>query len=180
MLVEDVVRRPLAPGLVESLVVELDGALRPVPPGVVAGWPESEAALLDLGREQVLADGPLDRRPVDLDGVELVVLESAAPFAATHVCWLTAYLDVPAAGAAGGPADPAPGAAARRCAAAEQTLDAAQALLVNADELWRHGPGALSPDLWWWRDGRLMLLPGTPASLSPPRGFVAVLDALHG
>ncbi|HEU0102056.1 MAG TPA: hypothetical protein VFR07_07010 [Mycobacteriales bacterium] len=179
VLAEDLLSRPVADGLVEALVVELHGALRPVPGAVARGWGEPAHRLLDLGRRQVLETGLLPRRAVDLGGVEVVALESTSAFAATHVWQLPAYVDVPPAGLLVA----LPTRHLVLCAPMTgrgQALDLAQALLVNAETLWRSGPGALSADLWWWRDGRLVLLPGTPTSLSPPIAFVEVLDALPG
>jgi hypothetical protein len=179
LLAEDVVRRPLADGLAEVLVADVAGAVRPLPPAVVGGWTADPGDLLDLGRAQVLAAGLLSRRTVDLGGVDVLALESPSAFAATHVWALPSYVDVPPAGLL--VALPTRhlvlvGALTGR----GQALDLAQALLVNADGIWRAGPGALSPDLYWWRDGVLTLLPGTPTSLSPPLAFVEVLDALPG
>ena len=179
LLADDVAARPLAQGLVEALVGEIRGAVRPVPAAVVDAWGEPLDDLLDLGRRQVLAAGRLASRMVDLGGVEVCALESPTAFAATHVTELATYVDPPPAGLLVA----LPTRHLVLCGAMtarSQALDLAQALLVNADELWRSGPGALSPDLWWWRDGRLVLLPGTPTSLSPPVAFLEVLDALPG
>lgn len=180
VLADDVVSRPLAEGLVEALVADVRGAVRAVPSAVVAGWAEPVDDLLDLAREQVLlADGLLERRTVDLGGAVVLALQTPSAFAATHVSWLPTYVDVPPAGLLVA----LPTRHLVLCVAMTsrgQVLDAAQALLVNADALWRAGPGALSPDLWWWRAGHLVLLPGTPTSLSPPGSFVEVLDALPG
>ncbi len=178
VLADDVVRRPLAAGLVEVLVADLAGAVRPVPPSSVRSWGADPDELLDLGRRQVLDDGLLSRRTVD-EGAAVVALESPSAFAATHVHWLATYLDPPPAGLL--VALPTRHLLlAAPLLGRDQALDAAQTLLVNADALWRAGPGALAPDLWWWRDGALTLLPGTPSSLSPPGEFVVVLEALPG
>ena len=179
VLADDVATQHLAEGLVEVLVAELEGAVRSLPTAVVDGWGAPRGELFVQARRQVLAAGLLTRRELDLEGVVLIALESGAPFAATHVHWLPSYVDVPAAGAL--VAMPtrhlmlvAP------MVGRTQTLDAAQALLVNADRLWREGPGELSPDLWWWKPPELVLLPGDPGSLSPPEAFLEVLDALPG
>lgn len=179
LLAEDVLRRPLAAGLAEVLVADVGGAVRSLPPQVVAGWDADPDALLDLGRQQVLAAGLLSRRTVDLGGVEVLALEAPSAFAATHVWALPSYVDVPPAGLLVAlPTRHLVLVAA--LTGRHQALDLAQALLVNADDIWRAGPGALSPDLYWWRGDRLTLLPGTPTSLSPPLGFLEVLDALPG
>lgn len=179
VLAEDVVRRPLCDGLVEVLVADLAGALRTVPPGVLAGWGVEAGPLLDLGRRQVLDSGLLSRREVDLGGVAAVALESESAFAATYVHGIGAYVDVPPAGLLVA----LPTRHLLLCAPIgerQQALDAAQALLLNAPELERAGPGGLSPDLWWWRGGGLTRLPGSATSLSPPVAFLEVLDALPG
>lgn len=177
VLADDVAWRPLTAGLVEVLVAEVGGAVRQLHRTTVDAWRTPLPDLLARGREQVLRAGLLTRRELDLDGCALTALESTGAFAATHVHWLGTYVDPPP----GGLLVALPTRHLVLVAAVldrEQVLRAAQALLVNADRLWRDGPGALSPDLYWWRDGELMLLPGTPTSLSPPAAFVEVLDAL--
>lgn len=179
VLLDDVVRRPFADGLVEVLVAEVAGAVRAVPPSVVASWGVPADDLLDLGRGQVRAAGLPAARAVDLGGVEALALESPSAFTATHVCWLGRCVDVPAAGALVA----LPTRHLLLCApmtARGAALDAAQALLVNAEALEQAGPGPLSPDLWWWRAGSLVRLPGTPTGLAPPLAFLEVLDALPG
>ena len=175
VLVEDVVTQHLADGLVEVLVAEVGGAVRAIPPSAVATW--GVAAPFARARQQTLDAGLPSRSMLDLDGVCLVALELPTPFAATHVHWLPSYVDVPAAGAL--VALPtrhlvlvAP------MVGRQQTLDAAQAMLVNAERLWEDGPGGLCPDLYWWHPPSLVLLPGTATSLAPPVEFLDVLDAL--
>lgn len=177
LLTEDVVTEPLAEGLVEVLVLEVQGAVRTVPAPVVRQWQVSVPALFVQARQQTVDAGLPSRRSLDLDGVQLTALESTGPFTATHVHWLPSFVDVPPAGAL--LAMPtrhlvlvAP------MLGRQQALDTAQALLVNAERLWREGPGGLSPDLYWWHPPELLLLPGTPTSLSPPVAFLEVLDAL--
>ena len=179
VLADDVVHRPLAEGLVEALVVEVRGAVRAVPPRVAAAWGEPVDDLLDLARRQVLDGGLLTRDVLDLGGVLVHALQSPSAFAATHVSWLGTYVDPPPAGLLVA----LPTRHLVLCAPVlgrGQVLEAAQVLLLNAAALEREGPGGLSPDLYWWRPGRLVLLPGTPTSLSPPQEFVEVMDALPG
>lgn len=178
VLTDDVVRRPLAEGLVEVLVADVGGAVRTLPPPLVEQWGADPGELFELARRQVLDAGLLSRSALDV-GAEVLALESPSAFTATHVHWLASYVDVPP----GGLLVALPTRHLLLCApmlTREQSLDAAQTLLVNADRLWAQGPGSLSPDLWWWRPEGLVLLPGTPTSLSPPLEFVEVLDALPG
>ncbi|MCW2666802.1 MAG: hypothetical protein JWN57_1764 [Frankiales bacterium] len=179
VLVDDVVHAPLCPGLVETLAVVLDGALAPVSTTLARGWGVPLPDLLERGRRQAMADGPPTVGPVDLGGPEVVAVQTESAFAATHLHHLADLLEVPAAGAL-------LALPTRHLLLAapllrrDDTLHAAQALLVNAERLWRDGPGGLSPDLFWWTGGRLVPLPGTPTSLSPPVAFVEVLDRLPG
>jgi len=68
--------------------------------------------------------------------------------------------------------------------ARETALAATQALLMNAARLYDAGPGAISPHLYWWRDGEMALLPGSVerdrVELRPPPEFVAALERLPG
>lgn len=179
VLADDLVCRPLAQGLVEALVADVRGAVRAVPRQVAARWEEPVDDLLDLARRQVLEDGLLTCSTLDLGGVQVRALESSSAFTATHVSWLASYVDPPPAGMLVA----LPTRHLVLCAPVQgraQVLEAAQVLLVNAAELERQGPGGLSPDLYWWRPQGLVLLPGTPTSLSPPLEFVEVLDALPG
>ena len=177
VLADDVVHVPLADGLVEVLVAEVAGAVRSLPSSVIRAWGVPLPELFVQARQQVLDAGLLTRRELDLDGVVLTALESPSPFAATHVHYLPSYVDVPPAGALVAMPTRHLLLVAPMVTRA-QTVLAAQALLVNADRLWQDGPGGLSPDLWWWKPPELVLLPGSPTSLSPPPAFVEVLDAL--
>ena len=177
LLVEDVVSEPLASGLVEVLVADVSGAVTTIPSAVAHGWGVDLAGVFDCARQQTLDAGLPIRSELDLDGVVLTALELPTPFAATHVHWLPSYLDVPPSGAL----VVMPTRHLLLVATLQnrqQTLDAAQAMLVNADRLESEGPGGLSPDLYWWHPPDLVLLPGSPTSLSPPAEFIEVLDTL--
>lgn len=177
VLTDDVVRSPLCPGLVEVLVVERHGTLAPVPVPAARGWAVAEQELLARGRRQVLAAETPSVGRVDLGGEPVVALETSSAFAAVHLHRLADLAEVPPAGALVALPTRHLTLVAPLVSRAD-TLHAAQALLVNAEQLWRQGPGGLSPDLFWWRAGRLVHLPGTPTSLSPPVEFVEVLDNL--
>ena len=177
VLAEDVVLAPLCAGLVEVLLVETEGALAPVPPSVAQGWGAPVPELLLRGRVQSLAAEEPSVEPVDLGCDGVVAVQTSAPFAGSQAFRLDRLLDLPEAGALVAlPTRHLLLAAPLRTRTG--TLDAAQALLTNAEPLWRQGPGGLSPDLFWLRDGALVHLPGTPTSLSPPLGFVEVLERL--
>ncbi len=49
--------------------------------------------------------------------------------------------------------------------------------------LFRDGPGSISSELYWWRDGALVHLPIAPNrkgfDISPPDAFIALLNGLE-
>lgn len=177
VLADDVVARPLCPGLVEVLLVDEQGALAQVPSAVAGGWGVPFEVLLQRGRAQALALEQPTVEALDLGVEGVVAVQTSSPFAGSQVLRLAELVDVPAAGALVAlPTRHLLLAAPLRTRA--QALDAAQALLANAEQLWEQGPGPLSPDLFWLCGGDLVHLPGTPTSLSPPLAFVELLDAL--
>ncbi len=177
VLADDCVRGALCEGLVEVLHVEHEGALSPVPPSVADGWDVPAPELLARGRRQALDVEQPSVEPVDLGADGVVAVQTSSPFAGSQVHRLDTLLGLPDDGALVAlPTRHLLLAAPLRTRAG--ALDAAQALLLNAEALWRQGPGGLSPDLFWLRAGQLVHLPGTSASLSPPLEFVRVLDGL--
>lgn len=171
------VHLPLCEGLVEVLHVDTSGALAPVPASIAEGWGVPVEELLLRGRAQALAVEQPSVEPVDVGADGVVAVSTSSPFAGSQVHRLGDLLEVPDAGVLIAlPTRHLLLAAPLHTRAA--ALDAAQALLVNAERLWEQGPGGLSPDLFWWRRRGLVHLPGTPTSLSPPWEFVQVLDAL--
>lgn len=177
VLTEDGVRATLCAGLVEVLLVETEGALAPVPPSVAQGWGVPVPELLLRGRAQSLAAEEPFVEPVDLGCEGVVAVQTSSPYAGSQAFRLDCLLDLPGVGALVAlPTRHLLLAAPLRTRAG--TLDAAQAMLTNAEPLWRQGPGGLSPDLFWLRDGALLHLPGSPTSLSPPLAFLEVLERL--
>jgi hypothetical protein len=177
VLADDGVHARLCDGLVEVLQVEREGALSPVPARVAEGWGVPVDELLVRGRAQVLQAEQPTVEPVDLGAEGVVAVQTTGPWAASQLHRLGELVGETDAGSLvalptrhlllAAPLRTRPGA-----------LDAAQALLLNAERLWQDGPGGLSPDLYWVRAGQVVHLPGTPTSLSPPVSFLTVLDAL--
>ncbi|MHB8342023.1 MAG: hypothetical protein ACYDB7_12755, partial [Mycobacteriales bacterium] len=180
------VSRPLAEGLAEVLVARSRvGGVSIVPARVAAGWGVAEGELLDRARRQVLDDGLLARRTVDLGGVRVTLLEDVSNFTATHVLWLPTYVDVSDYGAL--VALPTRTVVLAHALVDSSALAAVQALLVNAARLHASGPQSLSPQLYWWRPGpSLTALPAQVGqervNFFPPGDFVDLLDRLppHG
>lgn len=176
-LLSDVAARPVAPGVVEALVVADEGVIATVARSVADGWPEPLEDLLALGRDQVRAEGPVEPRLVDVDGAVLTALEAASFFTTTHVFWLDEYTALPPDGAL--VALPNRHLLLVHPLRDATVLDAAEAMLVNAHRFHEEGPGSLSPHLYWWRDGGLTLLPAVVepdrVEFRPPAEFVEAM-----
>jgi hypothetical protein len=103
------VRRPVAPGIEECLVIDRPTAVMTPSADRVADWPLGPAELLDLGRANVQAGQALElvQREV-MDGADIAVLAGDEDYASGHLFWLDRYpvvgpygalLAVPAEGA---------------------------------------------------------------------------------
>ena len=179
-LLADVLARPLAPGVVEALVVVEDGAIGTIPRPDARHWAEDLDNLYALARRQVREEGRPAVRDVDLDGVTLTAVESPSFFTTTHLFWLPDLVDLPADGAL--VALPTRYLMLVHPVRDASVVDAVQAMIVNTQALHEQGPGSLSPHLYWWRDGGLTLLPATvePERISfrPPPEFGALVERL--
>lgn len=181
-LLDDVEARPVAPGVVEALVVSEEGAIATLPRAQVAGWGAPVDELYLRARAAVHAEGLPAVREVDVDGAVLLAAESPSFFTTTSVFWLPELTGVPADGAL--VALPTRHLLFVHPIRDATVVPAVQAMIVNAYAFHEQGPGSLSPHLYWWRDGALSLLPATVdpdrVSFRPPLDFAAVLRRLGG
>jgi hypothetical protein len=170
------ISRPFAPGLIEAIVADTPTTVRTIVTDDTGTWPVTAEQLFAVGRAGVRSDGPLDCDVIDDTGIR--VLEGSTFYAATHLVWLETYLDPGPHGAlAVAPTRSTIAACAVRKDSAVVTAERLQAFAADTYE---EGPGSLSPDLFWWRNGTLTLLEtradgGRPAL---PAGFLRFLDAL--
>ena len=151
---------PSLVGLAAAATVVVDSTVRPprgertVVTDDATRWPVTTDQLFAVGREGVRADGPLECDVIDDTGIR--VLEGATFYAATHLVWLESYLDPGPYGAlAIAPTRSTIAACPIRKDTAEITAERLRAFAGDAHE---DGPGSLSPDLFWWREGRMSLL----------------------
>jgi hypothetical protein len=170
------ISRPFADGLIEAIVADTPTTVRTIVTDDARTWPVTLDELFAVGRDGVRADGPLECDVIDDTGIR--VLEGSTFYAATHLVWLGSYLDPGPHGAlAVAPTRSTIAACAIRKSTATVT---AERLHAFARDAYEDGPGSLSPDLFWWRDGRLTLLQtrddGTQVRL--PAGFMRFLDSL--
>jgi hypothetical protein len=168
----------IAPGLRWILALDLPTTVRSLSRGDLGDWGRTPEEMYDLGlanvREQ---DVPLDR---DLgDGVRLLLGDSF--FVATWALMLERYLDpIPEHGAL--VALPHRHALAFKPISDLSVVQAISGMLNLAIESYREGPGSISPNLYWWRAGKLTLLPsrleGKRVNFMPPDEFTEMLNSL--
>ncbi len=171
------VHREPAEGLVETLVYDLPGSVRTVPPDHVGRWNVSKEELFKIGLANVKAESPAPARQAFEvgKGAGLRALVGDSFFTASHVLFLEDYLDpAPPFGAV--IAVPHRHAVLYHPILDMRVLEAVNSMIPIAFGMYQEGPGSLSPALYWWRPGSLTALPSkvtaTSISFSPPSTFV--------
>ncbi|MDP9867406.1 MULTISPECIES: hypothetical protein [Streptosporangium] len=179
-----VVGRHISTDLVEVLTVGHGAAGRPLRPEEVGCWPITAAQALDLAADNVHGDEPLSLIEADLGGVAIRRLSGPAADAAAHLRRLDDYLTVPADGVL--VALPEPSALVVHAVEGIGVVRAIERLRLFAQREYDRGEGALSPQVYWWHDGRLSLIRADLVSqdgqtrlvVAPPPEFARVLAAL--
>ncbi|MFB4314341.1 hypothetical protein [Actinomadura sp. 21ATH] len=149
------VRRQVAPGLAEVLVVDKPTAMMIVNADLREKWGTEAGELFAAAEENVRRDGPLELAAGDYEGVRLFSLGGDYAYATAHALWVDDYpvtgphgalVVVPAQGMVH--AVPVHGG----------EVAAAMNLLVRVG--WggfQEGPRSITPNVYWWRDGALRL-----------------------
>lgn len=174
------ISRPLAEGLIEALVVDEPTTVRNLHPGDIEHWPVEHAALFDIGLENVRADGPLHREDTEVSEVPLTII-SGGFYACTHLHWLGDYLELGPLGALvtlptrdGMLVHPVHDLSA---------VPAVSALRSLGQRFYDQGPGSVSAQVYWWRSGRLTMIPTRFEEdgglvVLPPAEFTETLEGL--
>ncbi|MEV7009011.1 hypothetical protein [Streptosporangium sp. NPDC051022] len=179
-----VVGRHLTADLVEVLTVGYGEAARPVRPEELGCWPISAAKAL----EAAVGNARRDERPsvteADLGGVTVKRLSGTTASVAAHLRHLDACLPVPADGALVA----LPGSTTMLVHPVEGigVVRAIERLRLFAQREYDLRADALSPQVYWWHDGRLTLIRADLVSqdgqtrlvVAPPQEFARVLAAL--
>lgn len=177
------VYRPLVEGLVVVLVYDLPQSIATVPLDHLRAWRRTEDELFELALQNVRAAGKLEHSTVPLpQGGQLELLTGMDNyFAATHLLCLEDHVSQPPA------AGLLVGAPNRHGLVIHRITDlsvmgALQALLGAIPGMFAEGPGSISPNLYWWREGTLTLLPSLiedgQINFTPPSEFIDMLNEL--
>ncbi|MBF6171843.1 hypothetical protein [Nocardia blacklockiae] len=155
-----VVRRVVAPGLIQRIVIDHGGTVTPVSYELLQRWPIGEFELFTLAERNVRAEGGVRIRHGELDipladALPPLAILSGPEYLTAHVRWLDEH---PVTGPAGAVlimpsaqhiyAYPVVGA---EVAAAVTVL----AQLARAS--YEEEPAPITPWVYWWHDGQLEL-----------------------
>jgi hypothetical protein len=179
-----VIGRRLGDGLVEILTVGYGGRVRPVRPEEAYCWPIPPAQALDIAIRNALADERLTAAPLDLGGVVVTKLTGFTASAAAHLRGIGGYLRVPRDGVL--VALPRAGQLVVHPVEGLGVVRAIERMRLFAQRVYTDHPEGLSPQVYWWRDGRLSRIPAEFAPhgdrvklvVSPPPEFARVLAAM--
>jgi len=177
------VYRTLAEGLIAVLVYDLPQSIATVPPDHLANWTRTEEELFQIGLQNVWSAGKLEHTTALLpEGATLDLLtDYRNPYAETHLLYLQEYLEtVPRAGVLA--AVPGRGQVILHRIEGIQVMEALNSLLRAVPEIFLERTSALSPHLYWWRDGTFKLLPSLSEdgqiNFRPPAEFMEMLNGL--
>ncbi len=177
------VRREFAPGLCTVLVRDLPDTVQTVSGEVADGWPLSHDELLDLGSANVLAHESVSCSALPNDDEtlpKLTLISGESFFVASHALHLARYVTGSRGAIVAIPH--------RHLVLLHDIVDMSVVTAVNdllgiAQTQFRSKPGAITDQLYWWRDGQFVHLPVSVADdgtlrFIPPQAFVDLLDEL--
>lgn len=183
-LVHHLVYRPVAPGILAVLVMDLPNTVATVSAETVARWGADVEALWARALENLRWEEPAPTRTDELLGesARAFALMGESFFVTSHLLILREHLPVvPPAGAL--VIAPHRHLLVVHPIVGIEVIQAITRLLNSAIQLYKTGPGPISPGLYWWRDGELRLLPSRVEQqaliFEPPAEFVQeVLEPL--
>lgn len=175
--------RPLAPGLVQRMVLDGVHTISPITHRLLQRWQVGEDDLFALGEHNTRTDGPLGIEEADFpDGAPPWFLLTGGDYTSAHARWLGDYPDVtgPAGALFTVPAEL--GILAAPIGGIE-VLEAGNILATLAAHHFANDPWPISPHLYRWVDGRIELAAyveptGDTLALQPSDEFLALLNQL--
>jgi hypothetical protein len=171
------VHRVPAEGLIETLVYDLPGSVRTVPPDHVRKWGVAEDELFRIGLANVKTEQPppVAQKFEVGKGAQIRALVGDSFFTASHALFLEDHVGPPSDFGAV-VAVPHRHAVLFHPIADMRVIGAVNSMIPIAFGMYQEGPGSLSSSLYWWKGGSLTLLPtkvtAQSISFSPPPAFV--------
>jgi hypothetical protein len=180
---EGPVLRRLTPGVLIGLVYDFPDSVASVSEDQLAGWDRPETEVLDLARANTLAEPPPRREALKAgDGATFETMLGDSFYVASRVFGLAELLP---AGNANGALVGVPNRHALLWHPIEdlRVVHAMTAMAPFVQRLFRDGPGSISNQLYWWREGTFVHLPIAPNrkgfDFSPPDDFITLLNGLE-
>ncbi|WP_433756127.1 hypothetical protein [Nocardia sp. CA-135398] len=182
----DVVRRQVAPGLIQRVLIDQVHTMAPVTYAMLRQWPIDEDDLFALAEQNTRGDGPLEvlTHRIDTptaDGVEITMLCGISDYITAHACWLDEYPVI-------GPAGAVFVVPTQRHIYAHPVanLEVVQATTVLAQVAvldYTQRPWPVSQDVYWWHGGAIELAAasqhtGESLCIYPSDDFLAALNEL--
>lgn len=173
--------RPFAEGVVAHLAARVDGAVRPVSESdlhargwnVGATWEGAWAQTRTLER-------PSEQHVIDVGDADIVSLFSEHFFGASFVPFVDDVCELPPHGAV--VSMPVRHSVLVHPIHGGDVIPAIQAMIPLTRQVFRGGPGSVSPHLYWWQAGHLSWIPTYLAAdaveFYPPQEFAELIDAL--
>jgi hypothetical protein len=178
----ELISRPGPEGTIEALVLDLPTTVRTVAPSEVQRWGQTGRDLFELGRRNLRQSSHLKVSTASLlPGTSVALYHGDPYYAASHALIIEDYLpaDLPYGALVGLPRRDALLLHVIRNIGMAHAVNAMLRVIVG---LYREGPGALSPHLYWLRDGEFLPLSydldGQSLDFHPPPEFVALLEHL--
>jgi hypothetical protein len=175
--IEDQVGRQLAPGLVAGLVFDLPSAMRSVSRSEADVWHRSDDDLFELALANLDLEEPTQQQVIHgPDEVPITVVEGSSYYTASRGLQLPKRV-IPEGHPYGALlAVPSRHVFFYHLIEDSRVIYAVNALVSLAHEAFRRGPGAISDQVYWTRDGVLEAIPcGLEEGVlhvSPPARFV--------
>jgi hypothetical protein len=176
---EAVTRRP-APGMMANLVYDFPDSTATVHQDHLAGWPIDPDDAFHIAIANVRAEPPPAAETVDADSVQLRVMAGDSFYVASRAFFLDELLD--------GARDAVFAVPNRHVLmwyplSDLSVVQAMSPMFQISMNLFREGPGSISDQLYWWRDGEFVHLPhmvtGKNINFAPPDDFVQLLNGLR-
>ncbi len=154
--------RPFADGIVQVLAVDVEGAVRCVPTGEIAanGWDVDEAWASALVQTELL-ESPDEIHVIDIGGADMIHAFAERPFMASMVGVIDDLIGEYAHIGEHGAVVSLP----LRHSVLIHPIDdatirtAIAGMIPITRQLFKQGPGSVSPHLYWWRGGALEWIP---------------------
>ena len=175
-MVEHMVHYRPAEGLLAVLMYDLPDSVASVQKSHVENWGRAEEELFRIGLEHVRDEPGMDSDSIEADkGIAIQVLGGESHFVASRALLLDEYLTESS------PHGVLVAMPHRHVALYHPIKDlsvvqAISSLIAVAHGMYSKGPGSITPNIYWYRNGEYMLLPskveGRNIEFFPPERFV--------